>query len=124
VNGDGRVDQIAAQCPETRKDTILVRPSKTAVADHSAHLAVVRLKVSPNARQIDEPINLSQHMTARDVPLQAEAIELRFLHHPPLAHYRSNLPSPGEVNQHTAATSEFFNTIGGRQTFASDFCTE
>jgi hypothetical protein len=34
VHGDSRIDQIAAQRPESRKDTILVRGSKTAVADN------------------------------------------------------------------------------------------
>jgi hypothetical protein len=49
--------------------------------------------VSPNTRQIDEPIDLAQRVTAWDVPLQAEATEQRFLHHPPFAHHRPNLPS-------------------------------
>ena len=71
----------------------------------SAHLAVVRLKVSPNVRQIDEPIDLAQHVTAWDVPLQAEAIEQRFLHHPPFAHHRPISRRPGEVNQDAATLS-------------------
>jgi hypothetical protein len=40
----------------------------------------IRLKVSPNARQIDEPIDLAQHVIARHVPFQAEAKAWRCLH--------------------------------------------
>ena len=34
VNGDGRIDQIAAQRPHPRQDAILVRPGEPAIADH------------------------------------------------------------------------------------------
>src|SRR4029077_3648934 len=76
------------------------------------HLAVVRLKVSPNARQIDEPIDLAQHVIARHVPFQAEAIKQRLLHHCPFAHHRPNLLSPGESELgRSPSLKEFFNTI-------------
>ena len=34
VNGDGRIDQIAAQRPEARKDTVLIGAGKSGEADH------------------------------------------------------------------------------------------
>jgi hypothetical protein len=34
-----------------------------------------------------------------DVPLEAEAVEQRLLHHPPLAHHRPNLLRSAEGNQ-------------------------
>jgi hypothetical protein len=44
-------------------------------------------------------------MIARDMPLKAEAVEQRLLHHPPLAHHRPNLPRPSRRNQRTASRS-------------------
>jgi hypothetical protein len=41
-----------------------------------------------DAGQIDEPVNRSQQMTCRYVPLQVEAVKQRLLHHRPLAHHR------------------------------------
>jgi hypothetical protein len=52
------------------------------------------------------------------MPLKAEAIEQRLLHHSPLAHYRPNLLRPGEGNQRTAPRSRAFSTSGnGRELF-------
>src|SRR6516164_3926809 len=41
----------------------------------------------------------------RNMPLEAEAVEQRLLHHPPLAHHRPNLLRPGEGNQQQAPRS-------------------
>jgi hypothetical protein len=68
-------------------------------------VSVVGRKVIANSRQIDKPVNLAQHVIVRDVPLQAEAVEQRLLHHRPFAHHRPNLLSPREVNQHLATAS-------------------
>jgi hypothetical protein len=40
------------------------------------------------------------------VPLEAEAVEQRLLHNPPLAHHHPNLPRPGEGNQRPAPLSK------------------
>jgi hypothetical protein len=86
-------------------------PNAEAVADkqHPDHqlrinrgapdIAIVRRQMRPNFGQVDETVDPAQHMTVGDVPLQAEAIEQRLLHHPPLAHHRPNLLSQGEGNQ-------------------------
>src|ERR1700722_2740326 len=37
MDGDGRIDQIAPQRPESRQGSILVRAGKPAVADHIRH---------------------------------------------------------------------------------------
>ncbi|MBB3134466.1 hypothetical protein FHS26_002196 [Rhizobium pisi] len=34
VHGDGRIDQITAQCSQSRQDAVLVRTGETTVADH------------------------------------------------------------------------------------------
>jgi hypothetical protein len=34
MHSDGRIDQIAAERPQPRQGTILVRPGKSAVTDH------------------------------------------------------------------------------------------
>jgi hypothetical protein len=44
-------------------------------------------------------------VTVGDVPLKAEAVEQRLLHHPPFAHHRPNLLHPTEENQRTAPQS-------------------
>jgi hypothetical protein len=52
----------------------------------------------------------AQHVTVGDVPLQAEAIEQRLLHHPPLAHHRPN-PSCKEerISAEPSNQAEFIN---------------
>jgi hypothetical protein len=40
-----------------------------------------------------------------DMPLKAEAVEQRLLHHPPFAHHRPNLPRLRRRNQRTAPRS-------------------
>jgi hypothetical protein len=52
--------------------------------------------VRSNLGQVEEPVDLAQQMIVRDMPLKAEAVEQRLLHHPPLAHHRPNLLRPGE----------------------------
>ena len=44
-------------------------------------------KLHATVRKVDEPVNLAQQMIGGDVPLQAEAVKQRFLHHPPFAHH-------------------------------------
>jgi hypothetical protein len=44
-------------------------------------------------------------VTVRDMPLKAEAVQQRLLHHPPFAHHRPNLLHPTEENQRTAPRS-------------------
>src|SRR6202042_274986 len=78
----------------------------------ATRLAVVRLQMRPNLRKVDEPINLAKQMTVRDMPLEAEAVKQRLLHHTPLAHHRPNLPRPAEGNQErTPDQEEFFKKI-------------
>ena len=50
-------------------------------------------------------IAVSLFLIVRHVPLQAEAIEQRLLHHSPFAHHRPNLLHPAEENQRPAAQS-------------------
>jgi hypothetical protein len=38
-------------------------------------------------RKVDEPVDLAQQVIARNMTLEAEAVEQRLLHHPPLAHH-------------------------------------
>lgn len=59
-----------------------------------ARRTVVGLQVLPDAGQIDEPVDRTQHVIRRYMPLQAEAVEQRLLHHRPLAHHRPNPPLP------------------------------
>ena len=59
----------------------------------------------PDLGQVDEPVDLAQQMIVGDMPLKAEAVEQRLLHHPPLAHHRPNLLHPAEGNQRPASRS-------------------
>lgn len=54
------------------------------------HVAVVGRQVSAYARQIDEPVDPTQQVIPRNVPLDAEADEQGLLHHRPFAHHRLN----------------------------------
>src|SRR5271166_5005309 len=51
------------------------------------------------------------------MPLEAEAVEQRLLHHPPLAHHRPNLLLPKEENQRQAPGSSgvFQHRVMGRE---------
>ena len=51
-------------------------------------LAVEGPQVLADAGQVDEAIDRAQQVIRRDVPLQAELVEQRLLHHRPLAHHR------------------------------------
>jgi hypothetical protein len=59
----------------------------------------------PNLGQVDETVDLAKQVTVRDTPLEAEAVEQRLLHHPPLAHHRPNLLHPAEENRRPAPQS-------------------
>src|SRR6202046_127449 len=59
----------------------------------------------PNLRKVDEPGDLAQQVIVGDMPLEAEAVEQRLLHHAPLAHHRPNLLIQTEENQRPAARS-------------------
>ena len=81
-------------------------------------VAIIGPQMCPNLGQVDEPIDLAKQMTVRDMPLKAEAVEQRLLHHRPLAHH---LQSPAaretESDQHDDFNSDFFNTIDPSQPF-------
>ena len=62
-------------------------------------VAVIGPQMRPQIRQVDETVDLAKHVIVGDMPLEAEAVEQRLLHHPPLAHHRPNLLQPGEGNQ-------------------------
>jgi hypothetical protein len=51
-------------------------------------LAVIRAQVLAEPTQIDEPVDRSQQVIRRNVVLDAEAVEQRFLHHRSLAHHQ------------------------------------
>ena len=75
----GQVEVNLFTQPPLGTDAVAVTTSSIRIINSgsirgSTHVAVVRLKVSPNARQIDEPIDLAQQVIARDVSFQAEAI--------------------------------------------------
>jgi hypothetical protein len=61
--------------------------------------------VRPQIRQVNETVDLAKHVIVGDVPLEAEAVKQRLLHHPPLAHHRPNLLLPKEENQRQASQS-------------------
>jgi hypothetical protein len=56
-----------------------------------SHIAVIGPQMRPQIRQVDETVDLAKHVIVGDVPLEAEAVKQRLLHHPPLAHHRPNL---------------------------------
>ena len=94
-----------------------LRTNAEAVADdeHSDHqlgidrgppdVTTIGPQVRSNVGQVEEPVDLAQQMIVRDMPLKAEAVEQRLLHHPPLAHHRPNLLLPAEGNQRPAPQS-------------------
>jgi hypothetical protein len=54
----------------------------------SSHVAIVRPQMRPQSREIDKTVDLAKQVIVGDMPLKAEAIEQRLLHHSPLAHHR------------------------------------
>jgi hypothetical protein len=75
-----------------------------------------------DARQIHEPIDRAQQMIARDVPLQVEAVEQRFLRHRSLTHHRLVSARSRKLNQDSTATSSssFSTQSTHLQSFAPD----
>jgi hypothetical protein len=47
----------------------------------------------PQARQVCDALDRAEQMVSRNVPLQAELVKQRLLHHAPLAHHRVALQS-------------------------------
>ncbi len=78
----------------------------------AAGLAVKRLQMLADARQVHEAVNRTKHVVRRDVPLQVEAVEQRLLRHRPLAHHRlvsASLANIESDHQRYCKTA-FFNT--------------
>src|SRR5450631_418656 len=76
----GQVEVDFVTQPPLRADPVAVTHQKH--ADHqlgidrgTSHRAVVRLKMGPNARQVDEPVDGPEHVIARNVAIQAELVE-------------------------------------------------
>jgi hypothetical protein len=63
-------------------------------------VAVIGPQMRRNGRQVDEPVDLAQHVTVGNMPLQAEAVEQRLLQHPPFAHHRE---SPRFIDKYGAS---------------------
>src|SRR5271154_1548702 len=120
--GDAAIEPQATKPPirEIKMDLLAqptLRTNAQAVADDEhpdhqlginrgpPHVAIVGTQMRPNLGQVDEPIDLAKQVTVRDMPLKAEAVEQRLLHHPPFAHHRPNLLHPEEENQRPAPRS-------------------
>ena len=76
----------------------------------ATRLAVVRLQMRPDLRKVDKPVDLAKQVIVWNMPLEAEAVEQRLLHHPPFAHHRPNLLHPAEGNHRPAPRSRSFST--------------
>lgn len=107
-------------------------PDPEAVADdqHAHHqlrvdrgptdLAVERSQVGSQARQIRNAVDGAEQMFGRDVPLQAELVEQRFLRYPPFAHHlAASIPRMTESGLHTRSNADFFNEIRQKPTLAT-----
>jgi hypothetical protein len=70
-----------------------------------SNVAIVGPEVRPQAGQIDEAVDLAQQVIVRDMLLEAEAVERRLLHHPPLTHHRPSLLCLSKGNQRQAPRS-------------------
>jgi len=102
-----------------------LRPDAHAITDnqHPDHqlgidrgpssLAVERPQMLADAGQIDEPVNRTEQMICRNMSLQVEAVEQRFLRHRTLAHHRlvSTCSQRIQSEQLNYFKAEFFNAI-------------
>jgi hypothetical protein len=79
-----------------------------------SRLAIEGLQVLADAGQIDEPVDRTQQMVRRHVPLQAEAVEQRLLCYRPLSHHRPVSRTCGNIESAPGDyfNPAFFNTIG------------
>ena len=77
-----------------------------------SHIAVIGPQMRPQSRKINEAVDLAKKVIGRDMPLEAEAVEQRLLHHPPLAHHRriSSTQEKG-ISVQRPNQAEFFNAI-------------
>ena len=74
-------------------------------------LAVIRLQMPPNLRKVDEPVDLAKQVIVGDMPLEAEAVEQRLLHHRRSPIIGRSSRAPAEENQASRHLNqaEFFN---------------
>ena len=76
------------------------------------HVAIIGPQMCPNLGQVDEPIDLAKQVTVRDMPLKAEAVEQRLLHHPPFPHHRRiSSHQQKRISDRRLNQAEFFNAI-------------
>ena len=72
-----------------------------------------------NAAQVDKAVNSADQVILRDMILKRKLVEQHALRDLPRSHHASTSRSWQEVNQHQNQPAiEFFNTIGGKRTFA------
>jgi hypothetical protein len=75
----------------------------------ATRLAVVRLQMRSDLRKVDKPVDRAKQVIVRNMPLEAEAVEQRLLHHPPFAHRRPNLLHQQKNQRPAPDQAEFFN---------------
>src|ERR1700693_2479159 len=76
----------------------------------SSHVAIVRPQMRPQSREIDKTVDLAKQVIVGDMPLKAEAIEQRLLHHSPLAHHRRISCTQEKGISAPHRDKEFFNS--------------
>ena len=72
-----------------------------------------------NLGQVDEPVDLSQQMIVRHMPLKTEAVEQRLLHHPcrsPIIDRISRAQKKKESATGAPIKRSFFNAIDQNRT--------
>src|SRR5689334_11559412 len=85
-----------------------------------AYSTVEWSQLSPQIAQLHKPIDRTQQVIGRNMPFQRELVEQSSLIDLPMSHHDSALSQ--RLNQRTScvAITEFFNTIGQKQTCAPD----
>jgi hypothetical protein len=69
--------------------------------------------VRANLGQVREPVDLAQQMIVGHMPLKAEAVEQRLLHHPPLGQRRLAITAMKKLEENEAALSYALTSIQG-----------
>ena len=77
-------------------------------------MAVERTQPLADIAKINKPVDRSQHVIGRHMPLETEAVKQRFLRPSPLAHHRAAPPPlvpATESDHHHRGKRDFFNGI-------------
>ena len=90
-----------------------IRINQLGIDRRTTRLAVIRLQMPPDLRKVDKTVDLAKQVIVRNMPLEAEAVEQRLLHHAHARPCSARSPAPKKRDQRPSSRNqeEFSNMV-------------